>query len=134
MLQKILESEVAHHKPFEISIGGLGAYPSPRRARVIWAGVEAPAELSAVQSGIENEMARLGYAREEREFSPHLTLGRVVRNAPQPAIKKLGDVLCKTKLGYLGAAMVHDIHLFQSDLRPEGAVYTCLFSAPLGAV
>lgn len=133
MLQEVLQNELSHHHALDISVGGLGAFPSSRRARVIWAGVEAPPELSSIQGGIENELARLGYAREERSFSPHLTLGRVSRNTTQEEIRQIGDVLCKTKVGFLGATSVNAVHLYQSDLRPEGSIYTCLFSAPLRA-
>ncbi|MFZ6031664.1 MAG: RNA 2',3'-cyclic phosphodiesterase [Chloroflexota bacterium] len=133
VLQEVLQNEISHHRAVEISVGGLGAFPSSRRARVIWSGVEAPPELGAIQAGIENELARLGYAREERAFSPHLTLGRVSRNASQEEIRQIGDVLCNTKVGFLGAAAVDAVHLYQSDLRPEGSMYTCLFSAPLRA-
>jgi 2'-5' RNA ligase len=133
VLKEVMMAEVSHHHQFEISVGGLGAFPSVRRARVIWVGVEAPAELTVVQSGIENEMARLGYAREERPFSPHLTLGRVSRTAEPTELHQIGDLLHKTKVGFLGAAHVRGVHLYQSDLRPEGSLYTRLFTAPLRA-
>jgi 2'-5' RNA ligase len=133
MLQEMLLAEVGHHHQFEISVGGLGAFPSARRARVIWVGVEAPLELAAVQNGIENEMSRLGYAREERPFSPHLTLGRVSRNATPSELHLIGDELHKTKIGFLGAVHIHAVHLYQSDLHPEGSIYTRLFTAPMRA-
>jgi 2'-5' RNA ligase len=133
VLQELLSSEASHHRQFEISVGGLGAFPSPRRARVIWTGVEAPAELAALQIGIETETARLGYAREDHPFSPHLTLGRVARNASTEEVRLLGGVLQKTTVGFLGAVHVSAVHLFQSDLRPQGSIYTRLFSAPLRA-
>jgi 2'-5' RNA ligase len=131
VLKKILQSEIAGHHPFEMSVGELGAFPSNRRPRVIWVKVEAPAELEAVQRGIETESTRLGYAREERAFSPHLTLGRVSRNASSRDIRKISEVLDSYKVGFLGAARVQAVNLFRSDLKPGGAVYTCLFTVPL---
>jgi RNA 2',3'-cyclic 3'-phosphodiesterase len=131
ILKKILQTEVEGHHAFEISVGGLGAFPSPRRPRVVWVGVEAPAELTAVQSGVENSMARLGYAREERPFSPHLTLGRVSRNAVGRDERMIGEAIEGIKLGFLGVARVSEVHLYKSDLQPNGAVYTRLFTAPL---
>ena len=131
VLKKILQSEIAGHHPFEMSVGELGAFPSNRRPRVIWVKVEAPAELEAVQRGIETESTRLGYAREERAFSPHLTLGRVSRNASSRDIRKISEVLDSYKVGFLGAARIQAVHLFRSDLKPGGAVYTCLFTVPL---
>jgi RNA 2',3'-cyclic 3'-phosphodiesterase len=131
VLKKILESEAGKHTTFEISVGELGAFPSARRPRVIWVGVQAPQDLSALQHGIETEMAGLGYAPEDREFSPHLTLGRVSRNASSQELKKIGDVLATNKVGYLGATRVANVNLFRSDLKPGGAVYSILMVAPL---
>lgn len=131
LLTKALKNEIAGHTPFEISVGGLGAFPVMRRPRVIWVGVEAPPELAAVQSGVENAMARLGYAREERPFSPHLTLGRVSRNANSADLRRIASVLETSKVSFLGAARAEEVCLFRSDLRPSGAVYTKVFTAPL---
>ena len=131
VLTKILKSEASSRVPFEISIGDLGAFPSMRRPRVIWVGVEAPPELQAVQRGIEMETARLGYAREERPFTPHLTLGRVSRGATSQDSRRIAEVLSTYQVGFLGATRVQAVHLFKSDLQPGGAVYAKLFSAPL---
>lgn len=131
MLKRILETEVHNHHHFEISVGELGAFPSERRPRVIWVGVEAPAELSAIQHGIEAETARLGYPAEERAFSPHLTLGRVARNATPQNINQISRVLTSYKIGFLGATRVQAVHLYRSDLGAGGAIYTQLFSAML---
>jgi 2'-5' RNA ligase len=131
ILTDMIQSEVITHHQFEISVGGSGAYPNNRQPRVIWVGVEAPQELVAVQVGIESATARLGYAREERAFSPHLTIGRVSRNATSKEVKVISDNLEKTRIGFLGATCVDKIHLYRSDLHPDGAVYTRIFSASL---
>ena len=110
LLKKILHSEVSRHAPFDFTVGSIGAFPSISRARVIWAGVEAPPELYALQRGIELEISRLGYAREKRKFSPHLTIGRVSRNASSNDLRRIRDVLHNCKIGYLGAARVRDVH------------------------
>jgi 2'-5' RNA ligase len=133
ILKKILRSEAGNHLPFEISIGQLGAFPSKRRPRVIWVGVEAPQELMDLQRAIESETTRLGYARDRREFSPHLTLGRISRNANSADLRQIGEVLRNYKVGFLGATRVKEVHLFRSDLQPGGAVYTSLLNVPLSA-
>ncbi len=134
MLKKLLKSVVPPHPSFEISAGGLGAFPKVHHPRVIWIGLEVPTELIAIQHSIEIETARLGYSREERPFSPHLTLGRVSRNANQADIHELGEVLDTFKVGFLGATRVREIHLYRSDLKPGGAVYTRIYSVPLEGV
>jgi 2'-5' RNA ligase len=133
MLTTMLQTEAARHPQFEFSVGGMGAFPSPRRPRVIWVGVEAPPELPGLQRGVEAEMARLGYAPEERPFSPHLTIGRVTRNPDPGELRQLSSVLEASKVGYLGVTQVQAVHLYRSDLQPSGAVYTRLHSAALSA-
>jgi 2'-5' RNA ligase len=131
VLVDMLKTEVAGHRPFEVSVGGAGAFPNIRRPRVIWVGVEAPSELGLIQSGVETAMARLGYPREERPFSPHLTVGRVSRNASSDDIRSITKALESQRVGFLGAACVQEISLFRSDLQPTGAIYTRIFNAPL---
>jgi RNA 2',3'-cyclic 3'-phosphodiesterase len=131
MLKKILQNEVAAHHAFEFSVGGLGAFPNTRHPRVLWVGVEAPAELSSIQRGIETSVSRLGYAREDRPFSAHLTLGRVSRNATSKDTHLICEVLEATTIGFLGVAQVNKVYLMRSDLRPSGAIYTRVFEATL---
>ena len=131
VLKKLLETEARSHASFEISVGDLGAFPSERRPRVLWVGVEAPLELAALQRGIESETARLGYAPEDRPFSPHLTLGRIGRNASSQDLQRVGEILKTTRIGFLGATRIQAVHLYRSDLQPGGAVYTQLYTAEL---
>ena len=131
LLKEILSAEAVLQTAFEISVGELGAFPSQSRPRVLWVAVQAPPSLQSIRSGLENETARIGYAREKRSFSPHLTLGRVSRNASPREVRKVCEVLNNHTVGFLGAARVHDLHLFRSDLKPGGAVYTKLFTAHL---
>ena len=133
LLTTMLQAEAARHPQFEFSVGGIGAFPSPRRPRVVWVGVEAPSELSGLQRGVEAEMARLGYAPDERPFSPHLTIGRVTRNADSTELRQLSSVVEASKVGFLGATRVKAVHLFRSDLQPSGAIYTRLNSAALSS-
>lgn len=132
MLEQMLCAEVGHHSSFELEFGGLGAFPTPKRPRVIWIGVQAPAGLEALQHGIEAATATLGYPDEQRPFSPHLTIGRVKQNVGSAGMQQIRNALEGTKVGSLGTARVTGVYLFKSDLKPSGAVYTKLFSAPLG--
>jgi 2'-5' RNA ligase len=131
MLSQMLSVEVTQHQVFEMNFGGLGAFPNPRRPRVIWVGIQAPDALEALQRGIEAAAAKLGYPAEKRPFSPHLTIGRVKQNAGSGGAQKVRQALEDTQIGSLGSAQVTGVHLFKSDLKPTGAVYTKLFSAPL---
>lgn len=131
LLTDMIKVEISSHHQFDISVGGSGAFPNIRQPRVVWVGVEAPAELTSIQNGIETATARLGYTREERAFSPHLTLGRVSRNATSQDVKAITKALETNRVGFLGVTCVEKVHLYRSDLQPSGAVYSQIFSASL---
>ena len=129
VLNKILDSESSNHHTFEVSVGEVGAFPSTRRPRVVWVKMQAPSDLFEIQRCIEEETARLGYAHDKRSFKPHLTMGRVSRHANLEQVHKIGQVLESTNVGFLGAMRVKYVHLFRSDLKPTGAVYTRIHTA-----
>jgi len=132
MIKEILKTEAASHKHFEISVGGFGVFPNFTRPTVIWVGVEAPDELENLQRRIDLETARLGYVPDRRKYNPHLTLGRVSRNANPKEVRSISAVLRKQRVGFLGAVRISEVNLFRSDLGPRGAVYTKMFTAPIG--
>ena len=132
LIEQMLTTEAAQLRPFEMQVEGLGSYPTSRRPRVFWVGLNAPAALASLQHAIETATSRLGYPSEEREFSPHLTIGRVRQNVSAADLQKIRAALEETKVGNLGTVRVEAIHLFKSELHPSGSVYTKLFSASLG--
>jgi 2'-5' RNA ligase len=129
MIQAIVQNEAHSHNIFEISVGGFGVFPNAARPRVLWVGVEAPDELLNLQRRLDVETARLGYAPDQRVFSPHLTFGRVSRNASPKQVRKVSNLLRNYKIGFLGAARIQTVTLFRSDLGPDGAVYSKIFTA-----
>lgn len=131
MVSEIVQRTAIGYDCFELSVGSLGVFPNARRPRVIWIGVEAPQVLGAIQRVIDQETTRLGYDTKDQTFSPHLTIGRVSRGAGYRELKAISDFLESESVGFLGAARVSQINLYRSDLKPSGAEYTRIFSAPL---
>lgn len=132
LLKQLLTVEAAQHSAFEIEVAGLGSYPTPRRPRVLWIGVHAPAALLSLQRAVEAAAARLGYGSpEDHSFSPHLTIGRVRQNISTADLQKVRAALEETQIGLLGSARVEAVHLFKSELNPSGSIYTKLFSISL---
>src|ERR1051325_3571177 len=130
-LMQMLRNEAEAVPCFNIQLTGLGSFPSLRRPRVIYIGIQAPAMLDTLQRGIETAAHRLGYESEERPFSAHLTLGRVKQNVTATDQQKIRRVIEATQVDLLGGAGVDSVHLFKSELKPSGSVYTRLYSAPL---
>ena len=130
-LTQMLRAEADSCPEFDMEISGLGSFPSLRRPRVLFIGIQAPAELESLYRGIESAYTRLGYESEGRGFSPHLTIGRIKQDASASDQKKVRHALAETKIDSLGIARVNSVHLYKSDLKPTGSVYTQIFSAPL---
>ena len=130
-LIQMLRNEAETIQCFNMQLTGLGSFPSLKRPRVIYIGIQAPAALDMLQRGIESASRRLGYESEERPFSAHLTLGRVKQNITGSDQQKIRRILESTQVDLLGGARVDSVHLYKSDLNPGGSVYTRLYSAPL---
>ena len=131
LLSQMLRAETDLFNCFDLRLNGLGSFPSLKRPRVIYIGIQAPAVLESLQRGIESASRRLGYESEERGFSPHLTIGRVKQNVTSAEQQLIRRALEETKIDSLGTARVDSVQLFKSDLRQTGSVYTRLFSASL---
>lgn len=130
-LAGMLRSEAGRHASFDLTVGGLGAFPNLHRPRVIWVGVQAPVELSSLQKAIEGETRQLGYPTEDRPFSPHLTLGRIAQNARPEEVAQIARGVEDVQVGELGRVRVERMHLFRSDLHPSGSIYTSLYNFQL---
>src|SRR5512140_1146601 len=113
LIQQMLLTEASQFPVFDVQVEGLGCYPNLRRPRVLWVGLKAPAELASLQRSIDAASERLGYEPEERDFSPHLTIGRVRQTVSSAELHKIRTVLETTQVGLLGKARVDAIHLFK---------------------
>jgi len=120
---------IAGWEPFEVRVQGMGCFPNPRNPRVVWLGMEWGKEiLTSLQEAVERKMAEMSFPREDRPFSPHLTLGRV--RSPRGK-GELAQAIEKHRETDVGAFQVRKIFLFRSELRPSGAIYTKLREFPL---
>ncbi len=127
-----LRTAVAPHAPFELEVKGAGCFPNVHRPRVVWVGVQEKGHhLHTLQRVVENAIAPLGYPTEIRDFTPHLTLGRLARDVRQTDQKRVGEVVQAAQVDSLGHWEVRQVALIKSDLKPSGAEYTILAQAPL---
>jgi RNA 2',3'-cyclic 3'-phosphodiesterase len=116
-----LRDVVSLHSPFPARIEGTGAFPNIKRPNVLWVGFERAAPLKALFLDMEAGLAELGIEKENRPFSPHLTIGRVRDlKGIDPAIRELSTY----KETFFGTIDVHEILLMKSILKPEGAEYS----------
>ena len=117
----LLESAAAKSHSFDISVKGVGGFPTIDNPRVLWVGIEeGNVNLSALYNNIEYALSAIDFAKEERPFKPHLTLGRIKFLKDKKGLKERIERFKDTTLGEY---MVDGICLFQSRLTTEGAVH-----------
>lgn len=117
---------------FSLGISGLGAFPNARRPNVIWVGMTGDVQAAEqLADRIDAACASLGFPREIRPFNPHLTLGRVKRDARLGDQQFVGEMVAKVEVGQLAKLQVEQVCVIKSDLGPGGAKYTRLYAVPL---
>lgn len=130
LVQSALARAVRGATPFELSVAGLGAFPSATRPRVIWAGIAAGrGELAGLAASVEHELAPIGFPPEERPFSSHVTLGRV-REARRN--EQLAAAFEHGQAERFGTIRIQHVSLMRSDLSPRGARYSEISAHPIG--
>jgi 2'-5' RNA ligase len=115
---------------FPLTIETVGCFPNSRRPRILWAGVGTGLqEVVGLHDALEPPLLALGcYRREERQYTPHITLGRVRSDRPTD---KLGGALARHAGWKAGETTVTEVHVMSSELTPQGPVYTVLSRATL---
>ncbi|MEE2938090.1 MAG: RNA 2',3'-cyclic phosphodiesterase [Planctomycetota bacterium] len=112
-----------HSTPFELSFAGTGAFPDISRARVVWVGIDDPSgELTRLATELDKKLADLGFKRESRDYTPHLTLGRT-KSGSRRANPEVIERLQQEQDVDLGIMQVSKLHLMASFLDKQGPTY-----------
>ena len=114
----------------EVQIRGLGWFPNPHHPKVFWAGIKTGKELEQLAAATESATEKLGIARENRAFSPHLTLARIREVAP---LAPLRQAVAKLESPDFGKFTATEFRLYLSEPGASGSVYTNLQSFPISA-
>ncbi len=129
----LLNDVVKNFNAFAVEVKGLHYFGSPRKPRIVWAGLQPPEPLIALEKTIRSAMASSSdwsfILNGLKPFHPHITLGRVrsARNAAD-----LIQALARDQAMSFGTVKVTDIFLMQSRLTPQGPLYGVLHEAALG--
>jgi 2'-5' RNA ligase len=112
-----LKQACSAHAPFDARLRGVGAFPSPRRARIIWAGMDEGSEkVSALAASVESALEPVGFRREGRRYVPHATLGRARG-------RSVGIDLPEKGILETPVFRVVSAELTKSTLTPRGSIY-----------
>jgi 2'-5' RNA ligase len=120
----------------DIHFRGYGFFPTAKSARVFWIGLEAGPQLAALAASVDDKMASLGIPKEDRAFSPHLTLARGAgssgsphrskTDAPNRTFQRLQEKLAVLSTPDFGTMTAREFFLYRSQLSPKGSKYTKL--------
>jgi|SRR5580704_5639278 2'-5' RNA ligase len=120
----------------EIRFRGYGFFPTAKSARVFWIGIEAGPELASLAAIVDEKTAALGIPKEDRAFSPHLTLARGGGGSGSPrwregdganrSFQRLQEKLTVLSTPEFGTMTAREFFLYQSQLSPKGSTYTKL--------
>ncbi len=119
-LEKVMRRAAEGVRPFSVRLRGTGVFPNPRKPRVVWAGMEGTEPLALMVAVLEEGCEPLGFRRERRSFSPHLTLARVREGLRVDLTGFLNEHQGKD----LGSFLVEGIILKRSVLTPSGPIYS----------
>jgi 2'-5' RNA ligase len=128
-IRSAIAQVAVRHRELTMELGGFGAFPNFRRARVVWMGVAQEPRLELLHHDVEVACDQLGVEMEGRPFRPHLTLARVKGNQPEERMRMLARAAKRNE--YATDVVVRSIDLMQSDLTANGAKHTMLASASL---
>jgi RNA 2',3'-cyclic 3'-phosphodiesterase len=113
----------------QLTVTGLGVFPHMQRPSTVWAGLagDGAKTMSAIVADLGNLLENLGFAREERAFTPHVTLARVKAKPPE-TLRQVGERNAKT---VFNTVTCEEIEILRSELGPDGSKYTVLERCPL---
>ena len=125
-IEEVLKGVAGTTDAFALGIGGFGAFPTIRRPRVLWLGVEPTPALRCLKQDLEWALSDRGFERETRAFHPHFTLGRATADDGAGAFRGL-DTLA-SELTYVGEVKIRKFDLMESHLSSSGPRYEVISS------
>jgi len=117
-------------EPFPIRVRVLGAFPSLRAPRVLWAGIDAPPAMHRLRARLDERLLVLGHAAELKPFSPHVTIGRIRPGIRAAKTRTLASLA--TAFSFSEVVEIHEMALMESVFGADGVRYRRIEAVPLG--
>ena len=129
LLVREVRNSIGGFSSFDLAFSMLGAFPNVHRPRVVWIGGEENKSTLDLQQLVEEACLKCGFAKEDRRFHAHVTLGRVKSDRNSDRLTaRLKSITFQPLM-----ARCTEVRLMRSELKPTGSVYTLLNSIPLAS-
>ena len=122
-IEDVLTSTDFNVGAFDLEISGFGKFGRGKELNILWIGIVENEKLEDLYRRMEDALAKIGIAKEERLFKPHLTVGR---NKKQYNFKPVFELLQEKKNMFVGKLRINSFQIFKSELFSSGPVYTIL--------
>ena len=122
-IEQYMKESVAGIPPFPITLKGTGVFPNQHYLKVVWIGITNTDSLEKITLTLEEKLSSLGFKKEHRGFSPHLTIGRVKTARNNDKLLKIIEQYASTEFT---TQQIETITLKKSELTPKGPIYTTL--------
>ena len=131
-ITSVMEQASQGVNPFKLQLTEVGAFPNMRRPRVVWVGIKGDVDkLIGWQQRLDDGLVLLGFTKEARPFTPHLTLARLRENCSPGDILHIGEMVASSHVEVNYNFTVNSLNLMRSQLFPTGAVYSSLAEVKL---
>jgi 2'-5' RNA ligase len=127
-IEKRLSEAEFNTDPFDLRLAGCGKFGRGNTLNIFWIGISPSDPLARVFKKIENTLAKIGIEKENRQFKPHITVGRNKKNFN---FKSFFELIEENSDQQISELTVNHFQIFKSQLRPEGPIYTILKEIPL---
>jgi len=124
------DAVAARHRPFEMLLGGVGAFPNFRRTRVVWMGVDSEPRLELLHHDLELACDEAGFTVEGRPFRPHITLARV--RTPLAVDRARSFARAAARVAFAASGEIGALALLESTPAAHGARYRRVHATTLG--
>ena len=124
ILHESIQCDLQDQNPFHVELNGFGVFAHLSNPHVIWVGIKSESSLKKIPIIIDNNLVPLGYVREKREYSPHLTIGRIRNSITSTENSKLHDLIESYREYQFADILVSSVTLYRSTLEKSGAIHT----------
>jgi len=122
-IENIMKNAVKDIKPFKVKLSSAGVFPNQNYIKVVWIGIQNGEVIGEIANNIDEPLAKLGFERERRRFSPHLTIARVKTAKNKEKLMQIVNNYSEIEFKEME---INSIKLKQSELTPKGPIYTTL--------